>query len=81
MTPLRQRMINDLTVRGLAANTQRSYLQSVTGVLPSQPRPALAEGDPRLLDLFQSGTRTKLAQLRYRSTRPALLLSSDAGLA
>lgn len=32
MTPLRQHMTNDLTIRGLAANTQRSYLQSVTGL-------------------------------------------------
>ena len=30
MTPLRQRMINDLTVRGLAENTKLSYLRSVT---------------------------------------------------
>ena len=32
MTPLRQRMINDMTVRGLAENTKRSYLTSVTGL-------------------------------------------------
>ena len=32
MTPLRQKMINDLTVRGLAENTQKSYLQTVTGI-------------------------------------------------
>ena len=31
MTPLRQRMTNDMTVRGLAENTKRSYLNSVTG--------------------------------------------------
>ena len=29
MTPLRQRMTNDMTVRGLAENTKRSYLTSV----------------------------------------------------
>ena len=28
MTPLRQRMINDMTVRGLAENTKKSYLTS-----------------------------------------------------
>ena len=28
MTPLRQRMINDMTVRGLAENTKKSYLAS-----------------------------------------------------
>ena len=32
MTPLRQRMINDMTVRGFAENTKRSYLTSVTGL-------------------------------------------------
>lgn len=32
MTPLRQRMISDLTVRGLAENTQKSYLRAVTGL-------------------------------------------------
>ena len=32
MSPLRQHMINDLTVRGLAENTQKSYLQAVTGL-------------------------------------------------
>ena len=30
MTPLRQRMINDMTVRGLAESTRGSYLRSVT---------------------------------------------------
>ena len=32
MTPLRQRMIHDLTIRGLAENTQRAYLHAVTGL-------------------------------------------------
>ena len=32
MTPLRQRMLNDMTVRGLAENTKKSYLASVTGL-------------------------------------------------
>lgn len=32
MTPLRQRMINDLTVRGLTENTQKSYLSAVAGL-------------------------------------------------
>ena len=32
MTPLRQRMLNDMTVRGLAENTKKSYLSSVTGL-------------------------------------------------
>ena len=32
MSPLRQKMIHDLTVRGLSENTQKSYLQSVTGL-------------------------------------------------
>ena len=32
MTPLRQRMINDMTVRGLAESTKQSYLKSVSGL-------------------------------------------------
>ena len=32
MTQLRQRMLNDMTVRGLAENTKKSYLNSVTGL-------------------------------------------------
>ena len=30
MTPLRQRMLEDMRVRNLAQNTQRSYLQQVS---------------------------------------------------
>jgi hypothetical protein len=30
MTPLRQRMVEDMRVRNLAANTQRAYLQQVS---------------------------------------------------
>lgn len=33
MTALRQQMLNDLRVRNLTENTQRSYLQSVTGLV------------------------------------------------
>ena len=47
MTPLRQRMINDMTVRGLAENTKKSYLNSVTGLA----RPRLVRGLPRTLAL------------------------------
>ena len=32
MTPLRQRMINDMSVRGLAHSTMAAYLRSVTGL-------------------------------------------------
>ena len=32
MTPLRKRMINDMTVRGLTENTMRLYLHSVSGL-------------------------------------------------
>ena len=32
MTPLRQRMINEMTVRGFSENTKSSYLNSVTGL-------------------------------------------------
>ena len=32
MAPLRQRMTDDMTVRGLAENTKKSYLNSVAGL-------------------------------------------------
>ncbi len=32
MTPLRKRMVNDMTVRGLTENTMRLYLHSVSGL-------------------------------------------------
>ena len=32
MKPLRRKMLNDLCIRNLAANTQQSYLQAVTGL-------------------------------------------------
>ena len=32
MTPLRQRMTNDMTVHGLAESTKQSYLNSVSGM-------------------------------------------------
>ena len=32
MTPLRERMVSDMTVRGLAENTKKSYLNSVSGL-------------------------------------------------
>ena len=37
MTPLRQRMINDMTVRGLASTTIASYLRSVTRLARHYP--------------------------------------------
>ncbi len=33
MTPLREKMLNDLRIRNLAENTQKSYLQAVTGLV------------------------------------------------
>ena len=32
MTPLRQHTVNDMTVRGVAVNTRKSYLNSVSGL-------------------------------------------------
>ena len=33
MTPLRQKLLDDLVVRGLSQNTQKSYVQSVVGLV------------------------------------------------
>ena len=50
MTPLQQRMIEDMTVRGLVPSTQRAYLRAVRdesremlGIMP-QPASPLLEG-------------------------------------
>ena len=32
MTPLRKRMVDDMTVRGLSENTRKSYLSAVSGL-------------------------------------------------
>lgn len=32
MTPLRQQMIDQMTVRGMAEKTKRAYLQAVAGI-------------------------------------------------
>ena len=44
MTSLRKRMIEDMTVRGLAKNSRKSYLNSVSGLArhhARNPRPEL----------------------------------------
>ena len=49
MTPLRQRMINDMTVRGLANSTMASYLRSVTRLARHYPDFA---NSARILSIF-----------------------------
>jgi integrase/recombinase XerD len=39
MTPLRQQMIDQMTVRGMAETTKRAYLQAVTGIAKYYRRP------------------------------------------
>ena len=77
MTPLRQRMINDMTVRGLASTTIASYLRSVTRLARhygrSPDRISACEVQDYLLFLHP-GTRIELADLQHRSPRRALFL-------
>ena len=61
MTSLRQRMINDMTVRGLAENTKKSYLSSVTGLACLTPA---AGGTARVL---APGIRTPSRFARSRT--------------
>ena len=51
MTQLRQRMTDDMTVRGLAENTKKSYLNSVAGLARHyrrSPDRILRSGSPAL---------------------------------
>jgi hypothetical protein len=59
MSPLRQRMIEDMTLAGLAAGTQQHYVQAVRRLAAHYRRPPdqLSEEEVRayLLDLCQRG--------------------------
>ena len=51
MTPLRQRMLEDMSIRNLAENTQLSYVQQVSllrPVLRLLARATRARADPRV---------------------------------
>ena len=77
MTPLRQRMINDMSVRGLANSTMAAYLRSVTGTRPAlspQPRADLRARSPGLPPVPSPAARIELADLQHRSPRRTLFL-------
>ena len=50
MTPLRQRMINDMSVRGLANSTMAAYLRSVTGLARHYRRSPEQNSAPEVQD-------------------------------
>ena len=86
MTPLRQRMVEDMRVRNLSANTQRAYLQQV-GTLAKHFGRSLATLGPeeirawqlRLVEVRQlarSSKVTETAALPF-PTRPR---SNETGL-
>ena len=84
MTQLRQRMTDDMTVRGLAENTKKSYLNSVAGLatsLSSQPRPDLRSGSPALPPPFARTEGVDLAELQLRSPRRPLPVPHHARFA
>ena len=78
MTPLRQRMINDMTVRGLANSTMASYLRSVTRLARHYRRSpdqiSAPEVQAYLLFLHQHHGLCSLDHLQHHSPRRALLL-------
>lgn len=45
VSPLRQRMIEDMTMRNFAPQTQEGYIRAVRAFVPAKPR-AVARGNP-----------------------------------
>ena len=72
MTALRQRMINDMTVRGLAENTKLSYLRSVSPVTAIGD--ILGHADPSTTTVYARATgqeaRALVARLWTDETDP-----------
>ena len=83
MTPLRQRIINDMSVRGLANSTMAAYLRSVTGLARHYRRSpeqiSASEVQDYLLFLHQQ-RGIELADLQHRSPRRALLFPHHLGV-
>ena len=69
MTPLRRRMINDMTVRGLAENTRKSYLNSVSGARASPPARVPVWVEPGIFGLL-GGALSAQRSTRQRSREP-----------
>jgi hypothetical protein len=76
MSPLRRRMIEDMTVRNFAADTQRNYLRAVKNLaifLGRSPDTATAE-DLRLfqLHLTEAHVRPRSRRLQSKPSSAAL---------
>lgn len=65
MTPLPQRMVEDMRVRNLAANTQRAYLQQVSAFAKHFGRSPAMLGTEEL-----RAWQLYLVDVRPRSSRP-----------
>ncbi len=70
MTPLRRRMIEDMTLAGLAAKTQEVYLQSVSALVKHHDNRSpefLTEEEVRryLLDVREKGARGTFKTCHY----------------
>ena len=77
MTPLRQRMINDMTVRGLARSTMASYLRSVTRLARHyrrSPDQISAREVQDFLVFLQQHERIAPGHLQHHPPRRTLLL-------
>src|SRR6201981_2998043 len=79
ISPLRARMIEDMTVRGFKEDTRRDYVRHVrafAAFIGRSPDTATAE-DLRLFQLHHA-ERHAAAEHQQRSLGPALLLHGDA---
>ena len=84
MTPLRQRMIDDMSVRGLSEKHQEVLSQRHDRTQPplsTQPGPHRGPGNPGLSSLPAQHARVELEELQHHSPRSALLLPHHLGVA
>ena len=81
VSPLRARMIEDMTVRGFKEDTRRDYVRHVPG-LCGLYRPVARQGDsgrPASLPTAPDAERHAAAEHQRCGLGPALLLHGDAG--
>ena len=68
MTPLRRRMIEDMRIRNLAANTQRVYLAHVIRFANHFNRSPDLLGPPEITSLSSASDRATAARRQFRSS-------------
>ena len=80
ITPLRQRMVDDMRIRNLADNTQLAYLQQIIAyrTLSSLARRTRSGSNSRLSALSNTDSEAFAEQCQYRHRRVALSIQSHA---